>query len=443
MIFRPDIKPPMWGPLDAVQYAVRENAERMEIDPASIFLYAPFWEGAGLTTVNVGSSGNIALTAPAWQPSGIEFNGTSTLGITSGNGPSGTGAISYGFRFASTKTDGVNRHIFNIGLAATNNMTHAITYEGKIKFGAWGFDNITSAVWCDGKVHHVCIVYDGTKYLLYVDGAFVQQSSDYSSLNIAAATIYIGEYRGGGSFYFNGLLDIPFIVRAKLTPDQIAKFNATPYALLMPVVRPVYSFGATSGTTGTFAAPAVSVQPAISAGNLVGSQSGALTAPSLTIQPAVTAGALSAALSGAFSAPALSVQPVISAGVLTGSGAGVFSAPSLSILPVVAAGSLLGAQAGAFVGPAISLQPSITAGTLAGAQSGNFTGPALTIWPDVSAGVLAGVSTSAGAFVAPWLSVQPVISAGVLWGGEVLFSLDVPPRFKSFTIPPHNKTFLV
>lgn len=202
-------------------------------------------------------------------------------------------------------------------------------------------------------------------------------------------------------------------------------------------VTPTISAGSLAGAqSGASTAPSLSITPTITAGTLVGNQAGDFSAPSLTVAPAISAGTLSGAQTGTATAPSLSVQPVISAGTLLGSGAGTFTAPSVSVTPVVSAGTLTGAQTGNFLGPAVSVQPSISAGTLTGASGATFLAPTLSVTPVVSAGTLTGAQT--GTATAPTLSVQPTVSAGVLvgqQGGNFLGpALFVHPSISSGTL---------
>ena len=71
MIFRPDIKPPMWGPPDAVRYAVRANAERMGIDPAILLSIHPLWVGAGDVLGSFGAASDGARNTAEWSNTGL------------------------------------------------------------------------------------------------------------------------------------------------------------------------------------------------------------------------------------------------------------------------------------------------------------------------------------------------------------------------------------
>ncbi len=67
MKFRPDIRPPMWGPPEAVLYAVRVNAERIGAPPPTdIFA---MWEGAGLKIYDY-----VTLRASGNMPSNFTWN---------------------------------------------------------------------------------------------------------------------------------------------------------------------------------------------------------------------------------------------------------------------------------------------------------------------------------------------------------------------------------
>lgn len=140
---------------------------------------------------------------------------------TSGNsGISGAGDISYGGWVLTATNDGTNDHIFNIGTASTNRMSHMILNSASIKFGAWGFDTISSTD-INGVVFvHCVVIYGGSNYKLYIDGNLDTTSGAYSSLNIADDDLDIGRYTGG-AFYFTGTLDELFIYQAEMDSTDV------------------------------------------------------------------------------------------------------------------------------------------------------------------------------------------------------------------------------
>jgi hypothetical protein len=122
----------------------------------------------------------------------LTFNASSQYIVSGSNGPSGTGAISYGaWIIIGSDVSASNHHVFNIGTAVSTNMSHMIVQTNKIKYGAWGFDNVSTNTYADGNWHHVMVVYTGALYRLYVDGVNVNSSAAYSSPNIAAAARFI------------------------------------------------------------------------------------------------------------------------------------------------------------------------------------------------------------------------------------------------------------
>ena len=150
----------------------------------------------------------------------LSFDGSNDYMTTVNNTLSGTGAISYGAWIKTTQT-GQNKHIFNIGAATANNMAHMMLYDGTIKYGAWGTDLYSGLTYNDGKWHYIMVVYNTTQFLLYVDGSLENPADNYSSLNITAQPLYLGEYNGGGNYYFQGFIDDVRIYSRALTTTEI------------------------------------------------------------------------------------------------------------------------------------------------------------------------------------------------------------------------------
>ena len=73
----------MWGPPDAVQYAVRHNAERMGIDPACVEVFFPFWEQGGSPT-NLTDEKAASMDSPIfWDGASLKWpDGNGSTNIT-------------------------------------------------------------------------------------------------------------------------------------------------------------------------------------------------------------------------------------------------------------------------------------------------------------------------------------------------------------------------
>lgn len=115
-------------------------------------------------------------------------------------GPSGTGNLSFSFCLKTTQA-GTNKHLVNIGAAATDQMFLAILNDGVLKAGAWGVNTFGTTTLNDGAEHWIDCDYDGSRMRAYVDGALEVTSALYSSLNVADLAYHLGHYRGGGSVF--------------------------------------------------------------------------------------------------------------------------------------------------------------------------------------------------------------------------------------------------
>lgn len=426
MIFRPDIKPPMWGPPDAVQYAVMANAERLELSPLFV---SPLWEGGGLALDYAnGLSGQLTAVSagvPAWKSGGVDFGWVSST--------------SYGY--VDFQRDFTLPADFTIAfdyIAGTYRQ-----YQGLITSGGFGH-GWSVYQYAAGAYETWRVILPGKTLSLYLP---ITTTGTRATIVVTQKSGVVRMYKNGVESTSGGVTgatvaavgdsplrlgcrsatnDAPeygadcimcsaLIVGGSMAPDE---YHATPYALLMPVSRPVYfDLVAGGGTTGTFVTPSQSTTPSVSAGSLAGVSAGTFQAPSLSTQPAVSSGVLVGQAGGNFTGPSLFAQPSVSAGSLVGLSAGSFTSPGASTQPTVAAGSLTGQQSGAFAAPSVSAQPSVQAGALLGSQSGNFLGPSLVVSSSVTAATLQ--SLGGGLFSAPQVATRPVVAMGSLIGASV------------------------
>jgi hypothetical protein len=74
----------------------------------------------------------------------------------------------------------------------------------------------------DNQWHHIAVVYDGSKMLLYVDGEPDGSTVASGSLNVSASNVYIG---GGPSASFDGLIEDVFIYNRALPKEQIKQLS--------------------------------------------------------------------------------------------------------------------------------------------------------------------------------------------------------------------------
>jgi len=190
-----------------------------------LILYFPFSEGKGMKVHDKSPNGNDGEIHGAVWTNGkfgkaLYFDGNDSYIKTNEDGPSGIYTISYGC-WIKTSQNGQNKHILNIGEPVTNGMVHMMLYDGKIKYGAWGFDCFSERTYNDGNWHYVVVVYDKENFKLYVDGTLESFSSDYASLNLVASPIYIGKYCEGDGFGFNGIIDEVRIYNRALNEEEI------------------------------------------------------------------------------------------------------------------------------------------------------------------------------------------------------------------------------
>ena len=238
-------KPRQWGPISAVQYAVRVNAERMGIDYSLILELIPTWENAGETLYGVIL--NYAMG------SGVTWAQTSGL-LTDG---SASGVVNLGSRFVvgSGSATIILRQVLGsevncFSLSSRSSYTtkgyeflvggEATPYSARLR---WQDDTghfqtnggVTGLI--SGSVHQFVARFTPTAGQFFVDGVYVEQDTRSGPLT-NTQNLHIAKR---GTTYYNGSPCEQFFYYADaLTTDQIAQLHATPYALLMPVSRPIF-----------------------------------------------------------------------------------------------------------------------------------------------------------------------------------------------------------
>jgi len=81
--FRPDVKPPMWGPPDAIAFAVRANCDRLGINYAATDGYWPLLERGGNRVLDVVHGAPLTVSGDAgWAPHGVRVYDTANSAIT-------------------------------------------------------------------------------------------------------------------------------------------------------------------------------------------------------------------------------------------------------------------------------------------------------------------------------------------------------------------------
>lgn len=251
MIFRPDIKPPMWGPPDAVQFAVRHNAERMGIDLGKSRLLMPLWEGGGFP-VDLSSRANhlqgagVGWTLGGVSPSNLYIPNESVVSLNAdftiiciadiNSLPTANHNI-----FGSAKDINTGWTLFvdndDYGAKYTNILafdrgtTHTdsgrpLSPNNSIKTGN---DILLAAAY-----RHV-----GTTADMYVGDNYSLDGFDNVGVQSGDGKTYIGPTASGFTANaFPGVIKFIAVVQEYLYTDVILQFNHEPYALLMPVARP-------------------------------------------------------------------------------------------------------------------------------------------------------------------------------------------------------------
>lgn len=264
-------KPAQWGPLSAVRSAVFRNAERMGIDPTTIFV-RPMWEGAGANsgTVNGRAVGTIGGSGAVWTGKGITFNSgwitvdrlTDPLSGASysdgftclyalDNPGSATEALTGTFNngiltgiqfYINTDDDTFTNvlgypYLFYRGNSAAKRSATTWGSIGTNETGVFGFSI--------EETNTIRFIGNGQVYAAsYIETQSVVQPVAYQ-YNRAIATRNV---RGSlSASYANGISQ-ETILLGKSSDDVKSLLSAAPYALLQPVPQPYYfDMAATTG----------------------------------------------------------------------------------------------------------------------------------------------------------------------------------------------------
>ncbi len=232
--YRPDIKPPMWGPLDAVRYAVRVNAELLGIAGENMRVAFPLLEGAGNSIANVMAGSIVPLGAGSTWSSGSLICAGNTVTTPWDFLKNGPFTIIYQERehlpyvfgmhylVESYHPDGRvylrRKDASGVGdYAAILGGSTATLYDAIIPSGPFQWAASAS----------------GSSFNFYLNGELAVADTAYAITSLASTINMIDADWAGGN------IDGIYYISQSLTSDQIAQLHATPYALLMPVSRPV------------------------------------------------------------------------------------------------------------------------------------------------------------------------------------------------------------
>lgn len=341
MIFRPDIKPPMWGPPDAVRYAVRVNAERMGIDPASFKVFLSFWDGVASPSDifdNTVNGNGLIPVANGIYISGQQASTTADRIDVVSNPNNFFGTNDTTFFIYAKKIDDISLNEL-LGLATqtqkrivlsdderVNNRCEASTYNGTWSSAQWNSTHMAV-----NKPDTLALTYAASSGLdLYIGGAKQTKTSDTIGTTFSTTTetrINIGAAKASSSsdayWGFKGEIYLSFLTTSILSPIQIAQLHATPYALLMPVSRPVYFDLGAGGNTNSSADPG---NIAISGSSSTGVQTHISSADSGTVSIAGSVASGIRSLVSLAAAASIAIAGFSAEGVYTPTGSTVSSA---------------------------------------------------------------------------------------------------------------------
>ena len=280
--FRPDIKPPQWGPMSAVQCAVRANAARIGIDPDKFVQYLPAWERGGVQLLDVfGKPDYVAGNDPAsygWNVWG--------LNRTAGFADPSAGLVKpaiVGGRFTILQEIAPNGtwgrwYLANRSEFGFQVQNATLRIVSTIRASSAGVITSTRSHVLGQKITAV-MSWDGTTFRAYSDGLI-----DGSTTPVAPANLQSGIMSLFGNSYntgSNGATGQYIHIADILTAAQIEQLHYEPYTLLMPVAGPVYfDLGATAGTDNLTASDLVTGSPVLGTPAL--GQAHALTATGIT-----------------------------------------------------------------------------------------------------------------------------------------------------------------
>ena len=259
--YRPDIKPPMWGPPDAVQYAVRANAERMSA-PAPLIALC-HWEGTGSTLYNhaypcpdqsiTRQWPTFSMRSLGWSQGAINADGSDYVDLADNqlfmlNYMPGASIIASG-HYTITSARNYILHLTTSGTFTLVRME--LDTNRKLSVGARSaFDaqrtSVSSQTFETGRHTFGAVINIAAENIaLFADGQFLQRDAG----SYANSTFIVAEGHAGPQKYLSdgnegnravGRPDLLVIFPSAIS-DAVMEFStACPYALFMPVTRPIY-----------------------------------------------------------------------------------------------------------------------------------------------------------------------------------------------------------
>jgi hypothetical protein len=256
----------MWGPPDAVQFAVRQNAERMGIDPANCLDILPGWEGAGDTTKNIitGESKVLGsrttfnknnlrtelISASETNPGILDVRTSefATKNLTLRFDLNVLYVNSNFYNIGGISTAGYDDYRFQIRTSNTDTtvFSHRITGSSLKNIHICSNSALRAA-------NSITATYDGSWLRAYLDRDLIYSENSPGEVDVSGTCyLSIGQQANRASRTLSMDLYCFSYFSQTLSPAQIAQLHETPYALLMPVSRP-FIFDMAGG--GGLAAP--------------------------------------------------------------------------------------------------------------------------------------------------------------------------------------------
>lgn len=279
--FRPDIKPPMWGSLDAVRFAVRANCERMGIDPASIVRYWPMWERGGprlqeLIGGGLATFGNVADMDALGLVLGDGTNVNTHVGVAGYSFPDD---VDYFFSFGIWPIEYTSGVRIFAGYNNSISLNYVALYNGALRVRlstACDFSSISDF----SKPQSICVLAGAASGEL---SAIASTGAEQTITGMSNTALSMNNFGFYSTSYTATKIRLSHWIAASggISADAARRMVYEPFALLMPVARPVYfDLGASAGTDNLTAADLVTGSPVLGAPAL--GQVNALTATGIT-----------------------------------------------------------------------------------------------------------------------------------------------------------------
>jgi len=236
-------KPRQWGPLSAVQAAIKDNCNRLGF-PAPYAAWL-FWEDAGETAHDYSEYDTHATsTSLLWSGNAGYFDSNYSI-------PLGDPAI-----LDIPNNDGLT--IFAIVTIYSFINVASVLYGGADNNDRPGYNlrtilgdelQIVIGNGSERKAAAISPTIDEKTSIVAVVNSGIELSiSSYNTKTVTSLSGYSEELNGpdkiiGGSntdVYYHGLIDNLWVFPKAFTDSQSALFHEQPYALIQPVSRPVY-----------------------------------------------------------------------------------------------------------------------------------------------------------------------------------------------------------